>query len=65
MHRTTQQARRYTVVAVMGVGVDLAVLWLLADVLGMWVMAAGIIAKGVVFVHNFTLHKAWTFKGGA
>lgn len=62
MHRTGKQMGRYTVVAVLGIGVDLLALWLLADVLGLYVVLAGAVAKVAVFAHNFTLHKLWTFK---
>ncbi len=62
---TRRQALRYVAVGVLGYGVQLASFALLFEGAGMGHLAAGIAAGVIAIVHNFVLHRHWTFEAGA
>ena len=51
----------FTLVGVMGYGVQTAVLWLLVGRLGMAVVPATLAATEAAVLHNFLWHVAWTW----
>ena len=51
----------FTLVGVMGYGVQTAVLWLLVGRLGMAVVPATLVATEAAVLHNFAWHLHWTW----
>jgi putative flippase GtrA len=56
---------RYVAVGIFAVVFDIGLLYTLADVFGMWYLAAAVIAFVVTFLVAFTLQKHWTFRDSA
>jgi putative flippase GtrA len=56
------QAARFLTVSVAALGINIAVLYLLADVLGMSDLQAQAIAVAVAMPFNFAGNKLWTFR---
>jgi dolichol-phosphate mannosyltransferase len=56
------QAARFLAVSVAALGINLVVLYLLADVLGMSELAAQAIAVATAMPFNFAGNKLWTFR---
>lgn len=67
--RTWLRFVRFNAVGALGIGVQLAALWLLADVAGLHYLVATMAAVGLVVLHNFVWHWRWTWRdrveGGA
>ena len=60
--RTTRaRAGIFTLVGVIGYGVQTAVLWLLVGRLGMAVVPATLVATEAAVLHNFFWHLGWTW----
>jgi len=53
---------KYTIVGTMGLVLDMASLYVLVDFVHMPVLVATTIAFIISVIHNFFLHKYWTFK---
>jgi len=58
---TRSRAGIFTVVGVIGYGVQTAVLWLLVGRLGMTVVPATLAATEAAVLHNFFWHLGWTW----
>ena len=54
---------KFNVVGVAGAAVQLGVLWLCAQVLGIHYLLSTILAVESALIHNFAWHQAWTWKG--
>ena len=52
---------RFNVVSALGIGVQLAVLWLLVHAAGVHYLVATVAAVGAAVAHNFLWHRAWTW----
>jgi len=59
-HRTAMP--RFYLVAVIGLGINSLVLYILNVSLGFYYLLAQIITTGIVLLSNFILNKIWTFK---
>jgi putative flippase GtrA len=59
--RTGQHVRRFVIVGIIGVGVQLAVLELYVTVLDMHYLVATIAAVETTLLHNFAWHRNWTW----
>jgi len=53
---------RFCVVGVMGSGVQMVVLYLGRDVVGLHYLVATVLAVEMTLAHNFTWHEHWTWK---
>ena len=53
---------RFNAVGALGIGVQLTVLWVLADLWGVAYLTATVAAVGAAVVHNFLWHQRWTWK---
>ena len=51
---------RFNTVGALGIGVQLAALWLLVDVAGLHYSLATMAAVGLAVLHNFAWHWRWT-----
>ena len=56
------QTIKYFLVGGIGVGVNLGLLYVLTDFLGIWYILSQCIAIAVSITNNFFLHRYWTFK---
>ncbi len=56
------QTIKYFLVGGIGVGVNLGLLYILTDILGIWYILSQGIAIAVSITNNFCLHRYWTFK---
>jgi len=56
------QTIKYFLVGGIGVGVNLGLLYILTDFLGIWYILSQGIAIAVSITNNFFLHRYWTFK---
>ena len=56
------QTVKYFLVGGIGVGVNLGLLFILTDFLGIWYILSQGIAIAVSITNNFFLHRYWTFK---
>ena len=56
------QTIKYFLVGGIGVGVNLGLLYVLTDFLGIWYILSQGIAIAVSITNNFFLHRYWTFK---
>lgn len=52
---------RYCIVSLTGLGLNLLIIKLFTDVLGLWYGWGAFFAVGVVALNNFVLNNAWTF----
>lgn len=52
---------RFNAVGALGIGVQLTVLWVLVDVVGVGYLPATLIAVSSAVVHNFMWHQRWTW----
>jgi dolichol-phosphate mannosyltransferase len=52
---------RFNTVGALGIGVQLAALWLLVDVAGLHYFLATMAAVGLAVLHNFVWHWRWTW----
>jgi putative flippase GtrA len=59
-HRKTSV--RYIAVAVMGLCLNMFIMFLMVNVLGVWYLAGQGVAAVLVPIHNFLLNFYWTFK---
>lgn len=57
-----KHAFKYYLVGAMGVLVNLGVLYLLKEYVGLWYLASSAIAIYISMTTNFLLNKSWTFK---
>ena len=53
---------RFNAVGALGVGVQLAALWLLTGIVAMHYLVATPVAVTLAVVHNFVWHRLWTWK---
>lgn len=53
---------RFNAVGALGIGVQLTVLWVLADLWGVAYLPATVVAVGAAVVHNFLWHQRWTWR---
>ena len=53
---------RYTLVSVMGLGLNTLIMFCLVNGLGIWYLLGQAIATLIVPIHNFLLNFYWTFK---
>jgi putative flippase GtrA len=53
---------RFNAVGALGIGVQLAVLWVLVELWGVNYAIATAIAVGLAVVHNFLWHQRWTWE---
>lgn len=53
---------RYTVVSVMGLGLNTLIMFCLVNGMGMWYLLGQAIATLIVPIHNFLWNFYWTFK---
>jgi putative flippase GtrA len=56
---------RYVAVGVFAVVLDIALLYVLTDMVHLWYLAAAVVAFVITFLFAFTLQKHWTFKDGS
>ena len=56
------QTVKYFLVGGIGVGVNLGLLYILTDFLGIWYILSQGIAIAISITNNFFLHRYWTFK---
>ena len=56
------QTIKYFLVGGIGVGVNLGLLYVLTDFLGIWYILSQVIAITISITNNFFLHRYWTFK---
>ena len=56
------QTIKYFLVGGIGVGVNLGLLYVLTDFLGIWYILSQGIAVAISITNNFFLHRYWTFK---
>tara|TARA_B100000676_G_scaffold237461_1_gene237617 strand:- start:279 stop:707 length:429 start_codon:yes stop_codon:yes gene_type:complete len=56
------QTIKYFLVGGIGVGVNLGLLYVLTDFLGIWYILSQGIAIAISITNNFFLHRYWTFK---
>ena len=56
---------RFNIVGALGVGIQLAALWILADVARVHYMLATPAAVGLAVAHNFVWHWCWTWRDHA
>ena len=59
--RLRERVGIFTVVGILGYGVQTAVLWLLVGRLGMAVVPATLVATEAAVLHNFAWHLHWTW----
>jgi putative flippase GtrA len=59
---TAQRFLRFIAVGAMGIGVQLATLWGLTEVVGLHYLPATGIAVTAAVVHNFVWHRRWTWR---
>jgi dolichol-phosphate mannosyltransferase len=59
--RLRERVGIFTVVGILGFGVQTAVLWLLVGRLGMAVVPATLVATEAAVLHNFAWHLRWTW----
>lgn len=52
---------RYCVVSLVGLGLNILIITLFTDFLGLWYGWGAFVAVGAVAVNNFVLNNAWTF----
>ena len=53
---------RYTLVSIMGLGLNTLIMFCLVNGLGIWYLLGQAIATLIVPIHNFLLNFYWTFK---
>jgi dolichol-phosphate mannosyltransferase len=56
------QLVRYGISGVIGICTNIATLYILTDIVGMWYLLSAILAFCVTLVVTFSLQKYWTFK---
>ena len=56
------QTIKYFLVGGIGIGVNLGLLYVLTDFLGIWYILSQGIAIAIAITNNFFLHRYWTFK---
>jgi putative flippase GtrA len=59
---TLHRFARFNAVGALGIGVQLTVLWVLADLWGVAYLPATVAAVGAAVVHNFFWHQRWTWR---
>jgi putative flippase GtrA len=59
---TARRLFRFGLVSALGVGVQLAAIWLLIDVAEMHYLPATIAGVAAAVVHNFVWHRRWTWE---
>ena len=52
---------RYCVVSLIGLGLNILIITLFTDILGLWYGWGAFVAVGAVALNNFILNNAWTF----
>jgi len=57
-----RQFGRFLVVSIIGLGLNVLILYVLVEFAGMWYILAKVLATGVVLIWNFFANKYWTFK---
>lgn len=60
--RIQEQGTWYTIVALVGLGLNTLILYVLVELFVMWYLIAQVIALGIVSVSSFVLNKTITFK---
>lgn len=58
---TWRRSVKFSVVGLVGIGVQLAVLWMLAGLLGWHYLVATVVATETAVLHNFVWHIRWTW----
>ncbi len=58
----TKRFRKFCIVGLTGIFVNMFFLWLLAEVFGLFYLVAGFIAVELSIINNFTWNNIWTFK---
>ena len=58
---TTRRLLRFSAVSALGIGVQLAVIWMLTDIAGVHYLPATIAGVAAAIVHNFVWHRRWTW----
>ena len=59
--QTTHRIVRFSLVSALGIGVQLATIWVLMQIAGMHYAAATIVGVSAAVVHNFVWHRRWTW----
>jgi putative flippase GtrA len=59
---TLHRFARFNAVGALGIGVQLTVLWVLADLWGVAYLPATAAAVTAAIVHNFVWHQRWTWR---
>jgi len=57
-----RQFGQFLVVSIIGLGLNVLILYVLVEFAGMWYILAKVLATGVVLIWNFFANKYWTFK---
>ncbi|MFC1686328.1 GtrA family protein [Patescibacteria group bacterium] len=57
-----KQFAQFLVVSVVGLGLNILILYVLVEFAGMWYILAKVLATGVVLIWNFFANKYWTFR---
>jgi putative flippase GtrA len=60
--KVLERFARFNAVGALGIGVQLTVLWVLADLWGVAYLPATVTAVGAAVVHNFLWHQRWTWR---
>jgi putative flippase GtrA len=60
--KVLERFARFNAVGALGIGVQLTVLWVLADLWGVAYLPATVAAVGAAVVHNFLWHQRWTWR---
>lgn len=56
---------RFLIVASAGLAINSALIYLMADIAGLYYLAAQVIATFIVLLWNFYIHHIWTYKSAA
>lgn len=57
-----KQFVQFLVVSVVGLGLNVLILYILVEFAGIWYILAKVLATGVVLIWNFFANKYWTFR---
>jgi putative flippase GtrA len=59
--QTRQRIVRFSLVSALGIGVQLATIWMLTEIAGMHYATATLAGVSAAVVHNFVWHRRWTW----
>lgn len=54
----------FTAIGALGLGVNIAAMWLFTDIVGLYYMVSKVAAQIISFLFNFFLRKLYVFEGG-